>query len=154
PRMALRSGTFLDPSSRQEVPVMTRSAAYVFGAAFLIAGILGFVPAATPGGMLFGLFHVNTAHNSVHLLTGVIALWTGATGLEAAKRFFQVFGVIYAAVAILGFIYGDAPIFGLIANNLGDTWLHVAVAILSLYLGFATRGLPALTHAPRAHQPH
>jgi len=133
---------------------MTRPAAYVFGAAFLIAGILGFVPGAAPGGMLLGVFHVNTAHNIVHLVTGAIALWAGATSLEAAKRFFQVFGIVYAAVAILGFISGDAPVLGVVANNLGDAWFHAIVAVISLYLGFATRGVTALAHAPRAHQPH
>lgn len=47
---------------------MVKTAAILFGVVFLFIGILGFVPAATPAnGMLLGIFHVNTAHNIVHL---------------------------------------------------------------------------------------
>jgi hypothetical protein len=46
--------------------VMLKIAATIFGAAFLIAGLLGFVPATAPDGMLLGILHVNAAHNIVH----------------------------------------------------------------------------------------
>ena len=36
-----------------------------------------------------------------------------------SKLFFQVFGIIYGLVAILGFIAGNRLIMGMIANNLG-----------------------------------
>ena len=44
-----------------------RTVALVFGVVFLLVGILGFVPALTPGGALLGLFMVNGVHSVVHL---------------------------------------------------------------------------------------
>ena len=127
---------------------MTKSAALVFGAVFLLIGILGFVPATAPNGMLLGLFHVNPAHNIVHLLTGAIALGVGMTSAYASRLFFQVFGIVYGLVAVLGFVYGDQPILGLIANNTADAWLHVLIAAVSLYLGFATSAVDVAERQP------
>jgi hypothetical protein len=116
---------------------MAKPMAVLFGVVFLVIGILGFVPAVTKDEMLLGIFHVNTAHNAVHLLTGVVALFCGMSGFGAARVFFKIFGLIYAAVAILGFLNpGDSMLLGLIANNTADTWLHVVIAVVSLLLGF------------------
>jgi hypothetical protein len=111
----------------------------LFGVVFLAVGILGFVPGLTRDEHLLGIFHVNTAHNAVHILTGLIALLSAFAGEHAATLFFRIFGVVYGLVAILGFAYGDQPIVGLISNNAADTWLHVAVAAVSLLLGFAVK---------------
>jgi hypothetical protein len=116
---------------------MIKTAAIIFGIVFLLVGILGFVPAATPAnGMLLGIFHVNTAHNFVHLASGVVFLLCGMAGVGASRTFFRIFGIIYALVALLGFYYGDNAIFGLIANNTADIWLHVGLAVVMLFLGF------------------
>ncbi len=120
---------------------MVKTAAILFGVVFLFIGILGFVPAATPAnGMLLGIFHVNTAHNIVHLASGVVFLLCGMDGVGASRIFFRIFGVVYALVAVLGFYYGDQPLLGLISNNTADTWLHVMLAVLMLYLGFVASG--------------
>lgn len=115
---------------------MLRTMAIIFGLAFLLVGILGFVPSATPNGMLLGIFHVNMIHNIIHLVTGAIALWVGLQSAHSARQFFRIFGIIYAAVTVLGFIYGDKDILGYIANNSADNWLHLAVSVISLYFGF------------------
>src|SRR5437867_9028720 len=72
--------------------------------------------------MLLNVFHVNAAHNAVHLLTGIVALLAGMAGVGAAKTFFKIFGVVYGLVAILGFVVGDGLLLGLISNNMADTW--------------------------------
>lgn len=116
---------------------MLTKAAYVFGVVFVVIGLLGFVPAAAPDGMLLGLFHVNALHNIIHLATGVVALFAGY--YHFPKYFFQLFGVIYAVVALLGFWYGAAPILGIVANNMADAVLHVVIAATALYLGFCCK---------------
>lgn len=113
--------------------------AVVFGVIFVVVGVLGWVPAASPDGKLFGWFSVNRAHNLVHLATGVIAIIAGMASDKASRGFFQVFGVIYALVAALGFFFGDEPLVGIVANNGADTALHVVIAVIALYLGFGTR---------------
>jgi hypothetical protein len=119
--------------------VMLKIAATIFGVAFLIAGLLGFLPMTTPNGMLLGVLHVNGAHNVVHLITGAVALFAAYRGVRASELFFQVFGVIYGLVAVLGFVAGDRLILGMIANNLADAWFHLIVAAVSLYLGFSRK---------------
>jgi hypothetical protein len=114
-------------------------AAMVFGVVFLAVGILGFIPAVAPNGMLLGIFHVNAAHNAVHLLSGAVALACGFAGTGAARLYFRIFGAVYGLVAVLGFIQGDTHLLGLISNNTADTWLHVAISVVSLGLGFGIR---------------
>ncbi|PYK68886.1 MAG: TonB-dependent receptor [Verrucomicrobia bacterium] len=119
---------------------MAKTLALLFGVVFLLIGILGFVPALAPNEMLLNIFHVNAAHNVVHLLTGVVALLAGMGGVGAARTFFRIFGVVYGLVAVLGFVVGDGLLLGLIANNMADTWLHVVIALVSLIIGFVPSG--------------
>lgn len=121
--------------------------AVIFGILFAAAGVLGFVPAVNPGGKLLGIFDVNGAHNLVHIATGVVALIVGFASDKASRLFFQVFGIVYAAVAALGFYYGDQPLLGIVSSNVADTWLHVVVALISLYLGFMMQPQEATTAA-------
>jgi hypothetical protein len=116
---------------------MVKTAAVLFGIVFLLIGILGFVPAVTKDEMLLGIFHVNTAHNVVHLLSGAVALFAGLTSVGASRIYFKIFGLVYAAVAVMGFLNpGDTMLLGLISNNTAVTWLHVGIAAVSLLLGF------------------
>jgi hypothetical protein len=58
------------------------------------------------------------------------------TSTGASRIYFRVFGVIYGLVAVMGFMVGDGMLLGLISNNTADTWLHVAIAAVSLLFGF------------------
>ena len=53
---------------------------------------------------------------------------------------FQIFGVIYAGVAIWGFAVGTGNTLGswVVSSNPADTWLHVVLAVVMLLLGFGT----------------
>jgi hypothetical protein len=121
---------------------MVKTAAILFGLVFLLIGILGFVPAVTTNvngmPMLLGIFHVNTAHNIVHLASGAVFLLCGLAGPGPSRMFFKIFGVVYALVAVLGFYYGDQPLLGVISSSTPNTWLHVVLALVMLFLGFGT----------------
>jgi uncharacterized protein DUF4383 len=124
---------------------MVKTAAILFGLVFLVVGICGFFPSITTpmpegdGGMLLGIFHVNLAHNIVHLASGAIFLLCGLAGAGASRTFFKIFGIVYLLVAILGYMNGDKPILGMIANNMNDVWLHVGLAVVMLLLGFVVK---------------
>ncbi len=65
----------------------------LFGAVFVLIGVLGFVPAFTPqdsNGMplLLGLFMVGVVHNIIHLLSGVAAP-AKKPGLRLRSGFFD-----------------------------------------------------------------
>lgn len=123
---------------------MLRKASMVFGIVFVAIGVLGFVPAFTPDGNLLGIFHVDGIHNLIHLASGVAAL-AAASSAAYARLYFQVFGVVYAVVALGGFLpflqFGeDHPkLLGLIHVNLADNLLHTAIAAAALYFGFVHR---------------
>jgi len=119
---------------------MVKTAAILFGLVFLLVGILGFVPAVTSNEMLLGIFHVNFAHNIVHLASGAVFLLCGMSGPGPSRTFFKIFGIVYALVAALGFYYGDQPILGIVSNNMADVWLHVVLAVVMLFLGFGASG--------------
>ena len=118
---------------------MLKNIAIAFGIVFIIVGILGFVPTVAPNGLLLGYFEVNPAHNVVHLATGVVALVVAFISEKAIRLFFQIFGVIYALVALMGFFMGNQPLLGIVAINAADNWLHVLIAIVALYLGFGMK---------------
>jgi hypothetical protein len=124
---------------------MIKSAAVLFGIVFILIGILGFVPGVTNNEMLLGIFHVNAAHNVVHLLSGAVALFAGMTSVGASRMYFRIFGVVYGLVAILGLMNmgQHTMLLGLISNNDADTFLHIAIAAVSLLLGF----IPASSEA-------
>jgi hypothetical protein len=118
---------------------MLKTVAVVFGVVFIAVGVLGFVPGITNNQMMLGIFHVNTMHNIVHLLSGAAALAAGLTSTNVARLYFRVFGVVYGVVALLGFVVGDGMLLGLVSNNMADTWLHVVIALAALYLGFMAK---------------
>jgi hypothetical protein len=122
---------------------MAKTFGMLFGIVFLAVGILGFVPGITTTGadgmpMLLGIFMVNTTHSVVHIASGVVFLLASMSGAGAARLWFQIFGVIYAIVAILGFMTPNGMLLGLISNNPADTWLHVVLAVAMLAIGFGT----------------
>ena len=124
---------------------MLKTIGLAFGVIFVLAGLAGYVPALTPDGKLLGVFAVNGAHNIVHILTGVIAIAIALASPGNMAMFFKIFGVVYALVAVLGFFAGEAPLLGIIAHNNADMWLHVAIAAVSLWLGFGMRNAVVAT---------
>jgi len=116
----------------------------IFGSVLLVLGIAGFIPAWAPEGELLGIFHVDTLHNLIHLGSAAAALAAGFISQEASQMYFRVFGFIYALVAILGLIYMENDILGILANDLADTLLHVLIAGTALVLGFSKTEKAAL----------
>lgn len=112
-----------------------KTAALVIGVVFIVVGILGFIP--NPIVSPDGLFVVDTMHNLVHLISGIVLL-AGAYGFGASLAL-KIVGIVYAIVAVLGFfvVGEDGVMLGLIHVNEADKWLHVALAIVILIAGFA-----------------
>jgi hypothetical protein len=127
---------------------MLKKAALVFGIVFVVIGIGGFLPflvTKDSAGMdlLLGLFMVSALHNVIHLVSGVAALASSATE-KYARLYFQVFGVVYALVTVIGFVQGDT-VLGLIDVNMADNLLHLVIALASLYLGFGMKSTERAT---------
>jgi hypothetical protein len=127
----------------------TRYWALISGIAFVIVGLLGFVPSLIPlpfgpppiavdtgYGFLFGIFPVNILHNLVHLLVGVLGL-LAYRRFHSARLYARGLAVFYALLTIMGFIPGLNTVFGLIPIFGADIGLHAVTAIISAYFGWA-----------------
>lgn len=121
---------------------MLKKAVTLVGVVFVLIGVLGFIPALTPDDKLIGIFAVDGLHNIVHLASGLVALAAAGAGSAASRTYFQIFGVVYAVVTVLGFLQGNT-VLGLLTVNLADNFLHLVLAAAFLYLGFAYRTIAA-----------
>ncbi|SFR82760.1 protein of unknown function [Agromyces sp. CF514] len=128
---------------------VNRAVATIFGAVYLLVGLLGFAVTggvgfiATEGGLLLGLFAVNPLHNIAHLLIGGALLIAGLANVRAAKTVNTVVGAAYLLLGIVGFfLVGTAA--NILALNTADHFLHLASALVLLGVGLgADRTVPA-----------
>ena len=123
-----------------------RIVATVFGAVYLLVGLLGFAVTggvgflATEGGLLLGIFAVNPLHNVAHLLIGAALLVAGLANVRAAKTVNTVVGAAYLLLGVAGFfLVGTAA--NILALNVPDHFLHLGSAVVVLAIGVgADRG--------------
>ncbi|MGC5221900.1 DUF4383 domain-containing protein [Micromonospora sp. DT81.3] len=114
----------------------------VFGAVYLLVGLLGFAYTggvgfiATEGGLLLGIFAVNPLHNIAHLLIGAALLIGGLVSVKAAKTVNVVVGAAYLLLGIVGFFLVNTAA-NILALNTADHFLHLASAIVLLATGLA-----------------
>lgn len=119
---------------------LVRTVALVFGAVYLLVGVLGFLgePIVTGGaaegmpsatGSLLGIFPINALHNIVHLLIGAALLY-GATSHSTAVLMCRAVGAVYVVVGLLGIVVPDG--FGLLPLGGTDILLHLATAAILL----------------------
>ena len=113
--------------------------ALLFGAIYLAAGVLGFLPFL--GGSysltdhaLLGIFQVNLLHNLVHIVIGIAGL-AAAASLANSRTFCQVVGVILLLLGVLG-VFVAKP-FGLLDIGGLDIALHLVSGAVLAYFGFA-----------------
>lgn len=131
-------------------PSVVRTLTLVYGIAFTIAGVGGFIPGLNqmhddphlavhgPGhGHLLGLFHVNVLHNLVHIAFGIWGLVAWSQGLGASRLYGRGVAIIYGLLVIMGLIPVLNTTFGLIPIEGNDVWLHALLAIGGAVFGFA-----------------
>jgi hypothetical protein len=112
---------------------MARQFAIVFGAVYVLVGVLGFILPSP----LLGIFGVNVLHDLVHIVVGGVwlaAAFAAPMGLTP-RLASQGIGVVYLLVAILGFAL-PTLMDQLLVINMADNFLHLVTAVLALYIGF------------------
>jgi hypothetical protein len=131
------------------------------GGVLVIAGIIGFFYEASfavgdevVADDAFGILAVNGWHNFVHIAIGGLLLLAAGGAARSAALFV---GVLYIALAILGFIAtGDNGIgfvaengvlIDLVPVNNEDNWFHVILGVTGILAGLAT-GRKLATVAP------
>ncbi|HYJ45926.1 MAG TPA: DUF4383 domain-containing protein [Pyrinomonadaceae bacterium] len=120
---------------------MAKTICKLLGVVFLLVGLIGFVKPDLLGA------HLTLAHNLVHIVSGIIALYFGFSGtLSGARGFCLAFGAVYLLLGIVGFIMGDAAndrMLNIIPNQLmlgtRDHAIHILLGVLFLIGALATK---------------
>lgn len=119
-----------------------------FGAAFLLVGILGFIPGVTTNyddmtfastdsrAELLGVFQVSVLHNIVHLLFGAVGLWAARTWMTA-RAFLLASAAVYLAFFVYGMVVDRGSDANFVPFNSADDWLHLGLALGMLAVGLA-----------------
>lgn len=107
--------------------------AIIVGVFLLVEGIWG-----ETSDVVFGVLTTNRIHATVHILLGIVGIWTG---LKGGSRGFLIFlGVLLAAVGILWFIPGTRALVVDILNvNQAVAVFNIVVGIVSLVVAFVSR---------------
>ena len=128
-----------------------RLIATVFGAVYLLVGLVGFAVTSgigffsTEGANLI-IFEVNPLHNVIHLAIGAALLYAGLKNVQMARTVNAGVGAVYLLVGILGLFLLTSPL-NIIALNGADNVLHLASAVLLLGVGLSMDKAPAAAHA-------
>ena len=113
---------------------MAKTVAKLLGVILLLVGILGFTHVLDSLGA-----HLSPAHNLVHIISGVIALYFGLSeSLSGAKGFCTIFGLVYLLLGIVGLAKGDLTIGPLMLGKV-DHGIHLIVGALFLAGGLLTK---------------
>jgi hypothetical protein len=130
--------------------------AQVVGTAYLLVGIVGFIPPLLLGslpagvmgpfaGLLLGLFAVNWFHSLAHLLIGAAGLAVHRNR-GASLSYALALGIAFAGLFVLGLVYGLHSLGGLMPLNGSDHVLHILTALIALGVYFAFRGRATRTY--------
>ncbi|NOS68033.1 MAG: DUF4383 domain-containing protein [Candidatus Peribacteraceae bacterium] len=105
----------------------------ILGVVFVLIGVLGFFMSSP----LLGIFEVDTIHNVIHLASGVVALVVGGNH-AMARLYLIIFGLVYAAVALIGYMQGTT-VLGIFPVNDADNILHAVIGAACLVVGFGSK---------------
>jgi hypothetical protein len=139
--------SYHDSRTTVDRPLITKVAAAV-GTAFVLVGILGFIPGITSNydamefaghkshAELLGIFQVSILHNVVHLLFGAAGLAL-ARRADTARAYLIGGGAIYLVLWIYGLIIDKTSDANFVPVNNADNWLHLLLGVGMVGLGFA-----------------
>ena len=106
----------------------------VLGVVFVVVGLLGFM-----NDPVLGVFEVDMLHNVIHLAAGLLALAAVGMGESMMRLYARVFGLVYGLVGVLGILIPGDMVLGLFEANMADHVLHLVLAAVLLYVGFAMK---------------
>ena len=121
-------------------PSPNRLLGTILGAVYVLVGTLGFAVTsgigffATEGGLLLGMFEVNTFQNVAHILIGAGLLLAGVSNASAAKTVNSIVGAAYLVLGLAGlFLMGT--VVNILALTVADNVLHLGSAAILLAVG-------------------
>lgn len=118
-----------------------KTGALIWAFAFLAVGALGFVDNPIIGKSEGAIFHADTVHNWVHIISGVLFLLVALVAPGSAKGFLILFGIVYLALGVMGIVQfgteGTGTLFGFLHVNGADNYLHIGLGVLIALTGLS-----------------
>lgn len=140
-----------------------QGAAVLIAAAFLVFGVLGFVPGVTThldqlqwaghhsGAKVFGMFAVSGLHNIIHLAFGLIGFIFART-YAASRAYLLAGGVAYLALWIYGLLMDQGSTTNILTLNNADNWLHLGLGAAMVLLALTLAGQHDPTKRPKRRE--
>ena len=120
-----------------------KTAALAIGIIFIVVGLLGFIDNPIVGSSEKAIFHADTVHNMVHIISGLLFVLVAMAAPASASTVMIIFGIVYLLIGILGITSvgenGMAKILGFLHVNAADNYLHIALGIVIALAGMITR---------------
>ncbi|MBD5654079.1 MAG: DUF4383 domain-containing protein [Candidatus Eremiobacteraeota bacterium] len=127
-----------------------RRFALIFGALYVVLGLLGFVDRSPfvegssfdnfgpGGGYLIGQFPVNYVHDAIHALIGVWGLASSRSfaGAVTYGRALDIFYLVLGVVGAISFVTGGLPTDPIVPIGGLDVILHLVSGAVALFFGF------------------
>ena len=117
----------------------TKTASVIIGIIFIAVGLLGFIANPIVGESHDAIFHADSVHNMVHIISGILFLVFAFAAPAHAGLFLKVFGLIYLVLGILGLAtIGDSgmiKLLGFLPVNGADNYLHIGLGLVILLAG-------------------
>ena len=117
-----------------------KSLASIIGVIFIAVGILGFFENPIIYDSTTAIFHADKVHNWVHIISGALFLLVALASPGSAKGFMYLFGIVYLAIGVVGFMSvgqdGMGQILGFLHVNGADNYLHIGLGIVIMLAGF------------------
>jgi hypothetical protein len=117
----------------------TRTASLLFGVIFIAVGLLGFVPNPIIANSSDAIFHADTVHSSVHIISGVLFLVFALASPANAGLFMKVFGTVYFLLGVAGLFTigssGMTRLLGFLHVNGADNYLHITLGVAIFLAG-------------------
>jgi preprotein translocase subunit Sss1 len=118
---------------------MAEKVAKLFGAVFILVGVLGFfVPSNMGMGttLMLNTFPVNAVHNIVHIAIGLWGI-AASRSMAGSISFCKLAGLLYLVLGILGFFAAVTDqLNGFVPLGGNDVYLHLALGLILAYFGF------------------
>jgi Domain of unknown function (DUF4383) len=141
-----------------------RFAVRLLGIVYLVSGLLGFLPFPDLNPIhadgigvryLMNIAAVNPAHNAIHIILGLTALWSARTPVRA-RLWAIAAGSALVTLSVAGMIQAvltsfpvDHMLFGIVAVNLPADLFHLVTGCTALFIGLSGGAVVHHAGSPR-----
>lgn len=118
----------------------TKTASLILGIIFLLVGLLGFLPNPIIGMDEGALFHADTVHSIIHIVSGLLFIFIAVVAPSSAPIVLKIFGAVYFLLGVLGMINvgpdGMTTLLGFLSVNEADNYFHIVMGLIVFLAGF------------------